>query len=130
MIVTHTYSSIFFVAGMKPEAMKTEATPSLPLEIWQMIADRLRVKEWVRSCGSSCRGFNHIQPRRFFFSTDLDKEGLAILKWAAKHWNYAEEVDLFIEEEVRGDNWQYYPKNFLPVRSMFFCSFAALKLFP
>ncbi len=129
MIVTHTYSSIFFVAGMKPEAMKTEATPSLPLEIWQMIADRLRVKEWVSSCGSACRAFNQVQPRRLYLPTDLDKEGLAVLKWAAKHWNYAEEVYLIIEEEVRGHNWQYYPKNFVPVRSMFFCSSAALKLF-
>ncbi len=103
---------------MKPEAMEMEANPPLPLEIWQMIADRLRVKEWVRSCGSSCRGFNHIQPRRFFFSTDLDKEGLAILKWAAKHWNYAEEVYLIIEEKVRGDNSQYHPKNFSAVLSM------------
>ena len=70
------------------------ACVSLPIELWQKIASTLKVKEWVKTCGTVCRAFNQLQPKFLHIYIRLDKRGDAALRWAGNHWGEAQKINL------------------------------------
>ena len=92
---------------MTKQRSKSSTENSLPLELWQVIAKHLGIKEWVKSCGGVCRAFNEMQFRVIDVRGRFDKQGLVALQWAAKHWKEAQVV--WLGMEVRTLNGVYNP---------------------